>query len=89
VSADGTEVPLTRAQKEQNKQMDAQIADYGRLHPGALYTNRDIIGKSGIELGRRPCCAASTGRPPARWTGMAAPPRSPWTARRSRARTFI
>jgi penicillin-binding protein 2 len=51
VSADGTEVPLTRAQKEQNKQMDAQIADYGRLHPGALYTNRDIIGKSGIELG--------------------------------------
>ena len=48
---DGVEVPLTKAQKEQNKITDDQIAAYGRTHPGALYTNRDTIGKSGIELG--------------------------------------
>ena len=51
VGSDGSEVPLTKAQKEQNKQADEQIDTYGRTHPGLLYTNRDTIGKSGIELG--------------------------------------
>jgi len=51
IGSDGTELPLTKAQKEQNKKTDAAVKTYGDENPGALYTNRDMIGKSGIELG--------------------------------------
>ncbi len=51
IGADGAELPLTKAQKDQNKKTDAEVTAYGKTNPGALYTNRDIIGKSGIELG--------------------------------------
>ena len=49
--ADGAELPLTKAQKEQNKKTDERVEAYGAANPGLLYTNRDMIGKSGIEIG--------------------------------------
>ncbi len=49
--ADGQELPLTKAQKEENKKKDTLVSDYDRENPGLLYTNQDMIGKSGIELG--------------------------------------
>lgn len=49
--SDGAELPLTKAQKEQNKKTDEQVETYGNANPGLLYTNRDMIGKSGIEIG--------------------------------------
>ncbi len=49
--SDGSELPLTKAQREQNKQTDLEVTQFGEENPGALYTNRDMIGKSGIELG--------------------------------------
>lgn len=51
IGADGAELPLTKAQKDQNKKTDAEVSAYGKTNPGSLYTNRDVIGKSGIELG--------------------------------------
>ena len=49
--SDGAELPLTKAQKEQNKKTDERVKAYGEANPGLLYTNRDMIGKSGIEIG--------------------------------------
>ena len=51
IGADGAELPLTKEQKDQNKKTDAEVTAYDKTNPGALYTNRDVIGKSGIELG--------------------------------------
>lgn len=51
VGSDGAELPLTKVQKDQNKKTDAEVTAYGKTNPGTLYTNRDVIGKSGIELG--------------------------------------
>ncbi len=51
VGTDGAELPLTKVQKDQNKKADAEVSAYGKTSPGSLYTNRDVIGKSGMELG--------------------------------------
>lgn len=47
----GALLPLTRGERESNSRTDEIIAQFGRENPGLLYTNRDVIGKSGIEIG--------------------------------------